>query len=64
MRVHTREKPYICPDCGKGFIQSGELVVHMRVHTGERPYICEECGKGFTQCSHLARHRRNVHKAA
>lgn len=55
----TREKKrYICSMCGKEFMNSSRLKVHIRSHTQERPFKCEDCGKCFITSSHLKRHMR------
>ncbi|XP_041438727.1 zinc finger protein 391 isoform X1 [Xenopus laevis] len=56
-RGRSREKPYVCSKCGKGFAHKSTLVKHQSFHMGD--FTCSQCGKSFNWKSNLLVHERS-----
>lgn len=54
--IHSKEKPFKCIECGKGFCQSRTLAVHKILHMEESPHKCVVCNRSFNQRSNLKTH--------
>ncbi|NXY91772.1 ZNF84 protein, partial [Alcedo cyanopectus] len=57
------EKPlegraWLCPECGRSFVQYDRLAKHRQNHRGRGPYRCDVCGKRFSLKTNLVTHQR------
>jgi hypothetical protein len=55
MRVHTGEKPYDCPYCGRAFKDLGNMKAHCRTHTKEQ-FVCQICKIEYKSAKELRAH--------
>lgn len=61
LSVHTKELPFRCKRCRKGFRQQQELKKHMKSHSGKKVYQCEYCEYNTTDASGFKRHVISIH---
>lgn len=63
LRLHTKERPFVCSLCNAGFVRKNNWMLHMRNHDkknirklekvnqsveyGDRPFLCSTCGASF-----------------
>ncbi|XP_072901711.1 zinc finger X-chromosomal protein-like isoform X1 [Hemitrygon akajei] len=61
LSVHTKDLPFRCKRCKKGFRQQVELKKHMKTHSGKKVYQCEYCEYSTTDASGFKRHVISIH---
>ncbi|XP_053437394.1 zinc finger X-chromosomal protein-like isoform X2 [Nycticebus coucang] len=61
LSVHTKDLPFRCKRCRKGFKQQSDLKKHMKTHSGRKVYQCEYCDYSTTDASGFKRHVISIH---
>ncbi|CAI5772353.1 finger X-chromosomal [Podarcis lilfordi] len=61
LSVHTKDLPFRCKRCKKGFKLQMELKKHMKTHSGRKVYQCEFCEYSTTDASGFKRHVISIH---
>ncbi|KAM7123860.1 LOW QUALITY PROTEIN: uncharacterized protein J5F26_001712 [Ciconia maguari] len=57
-RNRTRERPYICPECGRAMLKIN-FMIHQRNHLKEGPYECHDCDLSFRNKQQFLLHQRS-----
>ncbi|KAM9164867.1 zinc finger protein 783-like isoform 2-T2 [Pangshura tecta] len=58
-RKSTRERLFVCTECGKSFRLKINLIIHQKGHANELLYECTRCGESFRAKQKFLRHLRH-----
>ncbi|KAF1384534.1 hypothetical protein PFLUV_G00121220 [Perca fluviatilis] len=61
LSLHTKDLPFKCKRCKRGFRQPAELKKHMKTHSGRKVYQCQYCEYNSTDASGFKRHVISIH---
>lgn len=62
-RRHAKERPHVCPACGKAFTRFSNFKQHVNIHTHEKLFNCTQCSMSFKRSTHLRVHLRRHARA-
>ncbi|TRY62665.1 hypothetical protein TCAL_02055 [Tigriopus californicus] len=48
-RFHNMFKPFLCQNCGQGFLTQESLKAHSATHSVTKPFKCHICARGFSR---------------
>uniref|UniRef100_A0A8C5CN54 Zinc finger protein 711 n=1 Tax=Gadus morhua TaxID=8049 RepID=A0A8C5CN54_GADMO len=61
LSLHTKDLPFKCKRCRRGFRHPAELKKHMKTHSGRKVYQCQFCEYNSTDASGFKRHVISIH---
>ncbi|XP_064206322.1 zinc finger protein 711-like isoform X1 [Anguilla rostrata] len=61
LSAHTKDLPFKCKHCARGFRQHSELKKHMKTHSGRKVYQCQYCDYNTADASGFKRHVISIH---